>query len=642
MRFFRIILPLLLGLIPLQAHAADLWRPKGAPAFVDANGHPRASGKLCYYSAGTTVELSVYKDEDESTEWTQPITLNSGGALTDPIFVQTGAFKEVFMDDDATTCSGGGDGTVLFTADNIPGAFDPASVGVDFALPEMTILSKSNNYTITTDDLGKIVAGDATGTAFALTLPSAVTAGNGAVIAAMKTDSGSNAITLTPVGGQTIDGASTASLSVQHQSIFIVSDGVNWHTLNSIADGQIAFAKMATSAYSTDTTFVGASNSKFATQLAIKTYVDTAVTASIKWKDPVRVATTANGTLASAYENGDTVDGVVLATNDRILLKNQTTQTENGIYTVNASGAPTRATDADADAEIPGATVFVTSGSTNAGAQYTCPQTAVTIGATDITFSLISQGSAIPTAAVMCGARSTVPNGWLWASGKTIGNASSSATERANSDTQTLYSELWGAFSNTELPIQDSAGSATVRGASASADFSANKRLPLPDLRGRVIAGNDTMDSTSANRLTTTLNGDTLGATGGEELHTMTTGELATHAHGEAGTFQTGTETAAHTHTASLTVTASGSCSSCNTSATDNILDSGSGTTVVTSVASSGSVSVSGSADGTTGVENQTHTHFVVLDGGSTDNAGSSTPFNVLQPTYILNCFIKY
>ena len=54
----------------------------------------------------------------------------------------------------------------------------------------------------------------------------------------------------------------------------------------------------------------------------------------------VRVATTANGTLSSAFANGQTVDGVTLATNDRILLKNQSTGSENGIYTVNASGAP--------------------------------------------------------------------------------------------------------------------------------------------------------------------------------------------------------------------------------------------------------------------------------------------------------------
>lgn len=75
--------------------------------------------------------------------------------------------------------------------------------------------------------------------------------------------------------------------------------------------------------------------------------------ASKKFKVPqvlgwtrVRAATTVTGTLATAYENGDTVDGVVLATGDLILLKNQTTASENGVYIVAASGAPVRVTAA--------------------------------------------------------------------------------------------------------------------------------------------------------------------------------------------------------------------------------------------------------------------------------------------------------
>jgi FAD synthase len=59
----------------------------------------------------------------------------------------------------------------------------------------------------------------------------------------------------------------------------------------------------------------------------------------------VRVASTANLAVASAVVNGATVDGVVLATGDRILLKNQTTPAENGVYIVAASGAASRASD---------------------------------------------------------------------------------------------------------------------------------------------------------------------------------------------------------------------------------------------------------------------------------------------------------
>jgi hypothetical protein len=97
---------------------------------------------------------------------------------------------------------------------------------------------------------------------------------------------------------------------------------------------------------------------------ATKNYVDNFVN-GLAYKDAVRAATTANGALVTAFENGDTIDGVALVTGDRILLKNQTTGAENGIYTVNASGAPTRATDADSSTDLVGAAVFVSEGTVN-------------------------------------------------------------------------------------------------------------------------------------------------------------------------------------------------------------------------------------------------------------------------------------
>jgi hypothetical protein len=97
---------------------------------------------------------------------------------------------------------------------------------------------------------------------------------------------------------------------------------------------------------------------------ATKAYVDAAVF-GIAPKDAVRAATTVAGTLATSFENGDAIDGVTLATGDRILVKNQASGAENGIYTVNASGAPTRALDADSSGDLVGASVFVSEGTTN-------------------------------------------------------------------------------------------------------------------------------------------------------------------------------------------------------------------------------------------------------------------------------------
>lgn len=128
------------------------------------------------------------------------------------------------------------------------------------------------------------------------------------------------------------------------------------------------------------------------TDAANKQYVD-GVASGLKWKSAVRAATTANGTLASAYENADVIDGVTLATGDRILLKNQTAGAENGIYTVNASGAPTRATDFDANSEVSQATVFVQEGTVNADTAWTMTNNgAITLGTTALVFAQFGGG----------------------------------------------------------------------------------------------------------------------------------------------------------------------------------------------------------------------------------------------------------
>lgn len=101
----------------------------------------------------------------------------------------------------------------------------------------------------------------------------------------------------------------------------------------------------------------------------------------------------------------------------------------------------------------------------------------------------------------------TAPAGFVMASGRTIGNAASGGTERANADTEALFTLLWNSTAQTEFPIQTSAGGASTRGASAAADFAANKRMPLPDLRGRTGIGKDDMGGTAASRMNVTLTG---------------------------------------------------------------------------------------------------------------------------------------
>ena len=102
---------------------------------------------------------------------------------------------------------------------------------------------------------------------------------------------------------------------------------------------------------------------------ATKLYVDN-VAEGMKPKEAVRVASTANVVIASGLEDEAVIDGVTLATGDRVLLKNQIDAEDNGIYVVVASGAASRATDFDSLSpidEINGALIAVQEGTENAG-----------------------------------------------------------------------------------------------------------------------------------------------------------------------------------------------------------------------------------------------------------------------------------
>jgi len=104
-------------------------------------------------------------------------------------------------------------------------------------------------------------------------------------------------------------------------------------------------------------------------------------------KDSVRAATTANITLSGEQ----TIDGVAVVAGNRVLVKNQSTASENGIY-VAAAGAWARATDFDSDAEVtPGAFTFVEEGTTNGDAGFVLTTNApITVGSTSLTFAQFS------------------------------------------------------------------------------------------------------------------------------------------------------------------------------------------------------------------------------------------------------------
>lgn len=119
---------------------------------------------------------------------------------------------------------------------------------------------------------------------------------------------------------------------------------------------------------------------------ATKQYVD-GIAAGIKYKESVRAATTSNITLSGTQ----TIDGVSLLVGDRVLVKNQSTGSQNGIYLV-ASGAWTRTADADSGTELNGgSTVWVNEGTTYADTGWTVTNDGtVTIGTTNIVWTQTS------------------------------------------------------------------------------------------------------------------------------------------------------------------------------------------------------------------------------------------------------------
>ena len=146
----------------------------------------------------------------------------------------------------------------------------------------------------------------------------------------------------------------------------------------------------------------GAGQAKFGTptdpaHAATKSYVD-AARSGLDVKDSVRAATTGPVNLANQLEAGDVLDtDVTLVAGDRVLVKDQTTASENGIYVVQASGAAVRATDFDSNAEVtPGAFTFVEEGTLNADSGWVLTTNGtINVGVTGLTWALFSVAGSI-------------------------------------------------------------------------------------------------------------------------------------------------------------------------------------------------------------------------------------------------------
>lgn len=139
-----------------------------------------------------------------------------------------------------------------------------------------------------------------------------------------------------------------------------------------------------------------------------------------------------------------------------------------------------------------------------------------------------------------------LPYGFVPMNSTTIGNVASGANY-ADASLIFLFAFNWP---NVLLPILDSSGTVTTRGANAFADFAANKRLTNYDMRGHGLIGVDTMGgSPTANLSGVPIpagNSTFPGSFGGQNLHALSAGELAGHSHNGSGT--TGNDSPDHVH----------------------------------------------------------------------------------------------
>jgi len=221
-------------------------------------------------------------------------------------------------------------------------------------------------------------------------------------------------------------------------------------------------------------------------QAATKGYVDS-VAQGLDIKASVKAATTENGTLATDFDNGSVVDGVTLATGDRILIKNQTDETTNGIYVVAASGAPTRSADMNAGSEFPSAFTFVEAGTSNADKGFVCTNNSVTLGETNITFSQFS------------GAGTFVAGNGLTLTGNSFSINTAVTVDVSTTQTltnKTLTSPVLTTPSITGLKLDDSSivfeGTANDHETTLTVtDPTADRTITLPDATGTVALTTD-------------------------------------------------------------------------------------------------------------------------------------------------------
>ena len=184
-----------------------------------------------------------------------------------------------------------------------------------------------------------------------------------------------------------IQSSAVTAAKIQSGAVTSAKLGSNSVTSAKIAPNAVTSGKMDLSGtfdFSSGTLQAGTPSN--ASDVTNKSYVDGLVGSGVYWKEPARVASTANVNISNP--GTDTFDGVQIASGDRILLKNQTSQAENGVYDFNgSSSALTRSSDANTADELNGLAIFVKEGTANADQGYVQTSEIANLGPDNVVFA---------------------------------------------------------------------------------------------------------------------------------------------------------------------------------------------------------------------------------------------------------------
>jgi hypothetical protein len=176
---------------------------------------------------------------------------------------------------------------------------------------------------------------------------------------------------------------------------FIVGSGSTWVAeTGSTARTSLGLGTIATQASNSVSisggSITGLGNPSNNSDAATKSYVDDAV-AGLRTRIIAECGTTANVNLTNGLEAGDSIDGVTLVAGDRVLVKDQSDATENGLYLAVSSGAASRDPEHDTIAELSGGMVVVNQGTANDNKIFLCTtDSSASIGSSNITYSQIT------------------------------------------------------------------------------------------------------------------------------------------------------------------------------------------------------------------------------------------------------------